>query len=136
MAAELVINSGTQSAMPAALMLLLSLFVSTLASYVALDLARPDAERKGQGCAEQPEGAGAGAQDPDAARQIERHIGRQRADREAEQKHECRRHRRLHSGIDHQLGCHAPFTREKKRPSGSEFVTRRRTCISTRGGGT
>ncbi|HWK83882.1 MAG TPA: EAL domain-containing protein [Caldimonas sp.] len=40
MAAELVINSGTQSAMPAALMLLLSLFVSTLASYVALDLAR------------------------------------------------------------------------------------------------
>jgi diguanylate cyclase (GGDEF)-like protein len=40
MAAELVINSGAQSAMPAALMLLLSLLVSTLASYVALDLAR------------------------------------------------------------------------------------------------
>ena len=40
MAAELVINSGVPSAMPAALMLLLGLAVSTLASYVALDLAR------------------------------------------------------------------------------------------------
>ena len=40
MAAELVTNSGVQSAMPAALLLLLGLAVSTLASYVALDLAR------------------------------------------------------------------------------------------------
>jgi len=40
MAAELVIDSGVSSAMPGALMLLLALAVSTLASYVALDLAR------------------------------------------------------------------------------------------------
>ena len=40
MAAELVINSGVPSAMPGALMLLLALAVGTLASYVALDLAR------------------------------------------------------------------------------------------------
>ncbi|MCE9659688.1 MAG: EAL domain-containing protein [Burkholderiales bacterium] len=40
MAAELVINSGVPSAMPGALMLLLALAVSSLASYVALDLAR------------------------------------------------------------------------------------------------
>ena len=40
MAAELVINSGMPSAMPGVLMLLLALAVSTLASYVALDLAR------------------------------------------------------------------------------------------------
>ena len=40
MAAELVNNSAVQSAMPATLLLLLALAVSTLASYVALDLAR------------------------------------------------------------------------------------------------
>ncbi|MEP6740468.1 MAG: EAL domain-containing protein, partial [Caldimonas sp.] len=40
MAAELATNSGMHAAMPAALLLLLSLGVSTLASYVALDLAR------------------------------------------------------------------------------------------------
>ena len=40
MSAELAINSGVHSAMPTALMLLLALAVSTLASYVALDLAR------------------------------------------------------------------------------------------------
>jgi diguanylate cyclase len=40
MAAELVINSGVPSAMPGVLMLLLALAVSSLASYVALDLAR------------------------------------------------------------------------------------------------
>ena len=40
MAAELVINSGMPSAMPGVLMLVLALAVSTLASYVALDLAR------------------------------------------------------------------------------------------------
>ena len=40
MAAELVNDSAVQSAMPAALLLLLGLAVSTLASYVALDLAR------------------------------------------------------------------------------------------------
>ena len=40
MAAELVINSGVPAAMPGALMLLLALAVGTLASYVALDLAR------------------------------------------------------------------------------------------------
>src|SRR5215208_1281343 len=40
MSAELVTTVGAQPAMPAALMLLLGLLVSTLASYVALDLAR------------------------------------------------------------------------------------------------
>jgi diguanylate cyclase len=40
MAAELVINSGVPSAMPGALTLLFALAVGTLASYVALDLAR------------------------------------------------------------------------------------------------
>jgi diguanylate cyclase (GGDEF)-like protein len=40
MAAELVINSGVPSAMPAALTLLFALAVGTLASYVAFDLAR------------------------------------------------------------------------------------------------
>ena len=40
MAAELVINSEVPSAMPGALMLLLAFAVATLASYVALDLAR------------------------------------------------------------------------------------------------
>jgi diguanylate cyclase (GGDEF)-like protein len=40
MAAEQVINSGVPAAMPGALMLLLALGVGSLASYVALDLAR------------------------------------------------------------------------------------------------
>src|SRR5678815_2901117 len=40
MTAELAINSGAESVMPTVLMLLLGLGVSTLAAYVALDLAR------------------------------------------------------------------------------------------------
>jgi len=40
MTADLAINTGAESAMPAVLMLLLGLAVSTLSAYVALDLAR------------------------------------------------------------------------------------------------
>jgi len=40
MTAELAINTGAEAAMPAVLMLLLGLAVSTLSAYVALDLAR------------------------------------------------------------------------------------------------
>ncbi len=52
-------------------------------------LARPDADRHRRGGARQPEDAGAGAQDADAPGEIERDVGGQRADRQAEEEHQA-----------------------------------------------
>ena len=53
--------------------------------------------------------AGARAQDADPARQVERDVGRERADGQAEQEHQHRRHCRFRPRVDRQIGRHAPL---------------------------